>query len=110
LFGGRLPVARVVVCFAQSHSCIYIDHHSWNKLLPKKGETFDSVMTHLNSTNVPEISNRYAWLYEQIVQCKVASFKDTINVLHTTHAWQPRDALMSPGRPYDEAYVEFYGL
>jgi hypothetical protein len=78
--------------------------------LPKKGETFDSVMTHLHSTNLSEIANRYAWLYEQIVQRKVASLKDTIHGLHFTHTWQPKDALMSPGRSYDEAYAELHGL
>lgn len=67
-------------------------------------------MKHLRSTNVPEVSARYAWLYEQIVQCKVAALKNTIYALHTTAAWQGMDALMSPGRSYDEAYAEMYGL
>lgn len=98
------------MCIAQPYQCTNADPNSWNKLLPKKDETFDLVMTHLRSTNVPEVCARYAGLYERIVQCKVAALKNTIYALHTTPPWQRMDALMSPGRSYDEAYAEMHGL
>lgn len=88
---------------------MFADNDSWTKL-PKKNETFNSVITHLSSTDLPIVSRKYMGLYDQIVQRKLTSLRNAIDALRVRHTLQPTDALMSPEGPFDEAYVELNGL